>query len=178
MCSVSHISQAREKSTNSAELTVLLVVPETGQNPAHSPVLAASLVKIRFTKARRTDKLSKNPFCKLRILTCFLRCFQQTLFPEFRGDAVQTFHVYCIAQAVWRRWGQCFPQRCHEQRGTAASELNLSGRLIEGRGKTDLKLIFVSRWKLSSHFLSMCIKSCSEFCTQPEIPGQWRGGSL
>jgi len=40
----------KRKSTNSAELTVLLVVPEKGQNPAHSFLLAVSLVEIRFTK--------------------------------------------------------------------------------------------------------------------------------
>lgn len=174
MFCVSH-QPSKRKSTNSAELTVLLVVPEAGQNPAHSPVLAASLVKIRFTNACRTDKLSKNPFCKLRILTCFLRCFQQTLFPEFGGDAVKTFCVYCIAQAGWRRWGQCFPQCCHEQRGAAASSLNLSGWFKGGWKLTGSWYLYQDR---NYPLTSFHIKSHSEIWTQPEIPGWCKGGSL
>lgn len=87
---------SKRKSTNSAELTVLPLVPETGQNPAPSSVLAVSLVKIRFTKTRRTDKLSKNPFYKLRFLTCFLRCSQQTLFPKSSEEMLSKHPLFMV----------------------------------------------------------------------------------
>lgn len=139
---------SKGKSAESAELTVLLPVPEAGQNPAHSPVLAASLAKIRFTKAPRADKLSKNPFCKLRIPICFLRCFQQTLFPGSRGDAVKTFCVCCIAQAVmsplsWAKGSCSIPTDSLSEAGLREGENRLAAGICI---RVEMILLFLFTW--------------------------------
>lgn len=138
---LSHITQARKESTNSSELTVLLVVPETGQNPAHSFLLAVSLVKIRFTNTHRTDKLRKKPFYKLRFLICYLRYFQQTLFPKTAKEMLSKHPVVIVLL-----------RQCWEGKGSVFYSIVMSKEELQQHIPAERLSCFTRVWKLTCNW--------------------------